>query len=190
MPVPLARRTPALRARLRGGACHRLGYVASYRRQGKRTRARVHRPRRETVRVNFHPPPTRPDFSRNRASPLERPGPGAGRVDHRDKQPWFSVLVSRKQARSAATRDQEILGHRHAACRYRQLSAPRQPAHLSVAPCVKRPQPGDRWPLARAYDSYHDPAHAHLADDPLRAATERFGSKIASLQQGDKEASF
>ncbi len=28
--------------------------------------------------------------------------------------------------------------------------------------------------------------YAHLADDPLRAATDRFGSKIASLQQGTR----
>jgi site-specific recombinase XerD len=28
--------------------------------------------------------------------------------------------------------------------------------------------------------------YAHLADDPLRAATDRFGSKIASFQQDTK----
>ena len=28
--------------------------------------------------------------------------------------------------------------------------------------------------------------YGHLADDPLRAATDRFGSKIASFQQGTR----
>jgi integrase len=51
-----------------------------------------------------------------------------------------------------------FLGVRDAPSGHRRLSTARQSTHLCLAPCLERPQPGDRWAPAGAHEPDHHKA--------------------------------
>ena len=78
--------------------------------------------------------------------------------DNRNQRCRFPFSISRRQAWSAAARDQEILERRNAKGGDCELSQARQPTHLCVPSRFQRAQPRDRRTIAGAHDNDNDQA--------------------------------
>lgn len=88
-----------------------------------------------------------------------------------------AILVPgfRQWRRRAAAGREEVLGVGDAPGRDSRLSAPRQSAHLCLAPCLKRPQPRDRRTVAGTHQPEHDEALLPVS------RTTRYGQRPSAL---------